>query len=125
MLTIIEGESSTWTIVVVDDELRIYMREEPGQWRGLTLSDSDAVDQERSLMLEELYLQRSDESDDGAEPDSDDAEDFGDEDSEPDDIEDSDEEEDEEEEEEEEEEKPSRRRSRTPTSRAGGSRSRK
>lgn len=101
MLTIIEGESSTWTIVVVDDELRIYMREEPGQWRGLTLSDSDAVDQERSLMLEELYLQRSDESDDGAEPDSDDAEDFGDEDSEPDDIEDSDEEEDEEEEEEE------------------------
>jgi hypothetical protein len=133
MLTTIEGESSTWTIVVVEDDLRIYMREEPGQWRGFTLNDGDSVDQERSLMLEELYLQRSEESDDGAEDGSDDAEEFEDEDSEPTDLEDSDEEAEdddaeeaeEEEEEEEEEEKPTRRRARTTASRGGGSRSRK
>jgi hypothetical protein len=135
MLTTIESESSTWTIVVVDDDLRIYMREEPGQWRGFTLNDGDSVDQERSLMLEELYLQRSEGSDDGAEDGSDDAEEFEDEDSEPTDLEDSDEEAEddedeesqaeEEEEEEGEEEKPTRRRARTTASRGGGSRSRK
>ncbi|HEX5194323.1 MAG TPA: hypothetical protein VFW09_16105 [Solirubrobacteraceae bacterium] len=125
MLTIIESESNTWTIVVVDDDLRIYTREEPGQWRGLTLSDSDSIDQERSLMLEELYLQRSEESEDGTEDDSDDPEDFDEEDSEPTDVEDSEEEEEEGEGEAEEAEKPSPRRSRTPANRGGGSRSRK
>ena len=122
MLTIIESDSNTWTIVVVGDELRIYSREEPGQWRGLALSDADSIDQERSMMLEELYLQRTEGPDDESEDASDDEEDADDEDLEPDSAEDSDEEDEEDEDEEDEEaETPTRRRSRTPDRRGGGS----
>ena len=118
MLTIIENGSKAWVVVAVQDELRIYNREDEGEWNELPLADeSEQVDPEKSFMLEELYGQRV--GNEGDDEEEEEGEDYPDEEAEGDsDDEDEGEEEpelqgddsEEDEEPEEEEEKPSRRR---------------
>jgi hypothetical protein len=116
VLTIIEGESSVWMVISVDDELRIYSRAEAGEWGELSLSeDSEQVDPEKSFMLEELYGRQSgqEEEDEEAGPD-DEEEEPDEEEQEPDEdgpeLAEDEESEEGEDEEPEEEEKPRRRR---------------
>jgi cobalamin biosynthesis protein CobT len=116
VLTIIEGESSVWMVISVDDELRIYSRAEAGEWGELSLSeDSEQVDPEKRFMLEELYGRQSgqEEEDEEAGPD-DEEEEPDEEEQEPDEdgpeLAEDEESEEGEDEEPEEEEKPRRRR---------------
>jgi hypothetical protein len=120
VLTIIENGSKEWAVIAVEDELRIYSREEPGEWTELPVGDeSEQVDPEKSFMLEELYGQRA--GDDGDEeeeeaPEEDlGEEEEGDVEEEPELAEDEPEEDEEPEDEEPEEEaeKPARRRSKS------------
>jgi uncharacterized membrane protein YukC len=75
MLTILENESNAWTVIAADSELRIYSREGPGEWSEISLSDDgEEVDEEKALMLEEIYGLRAEgaaESDDSGEFDED------------------------------------------------------
>jgi Mg-chelatase subunit ChlI len=67
MLTIVQSESNAWTVIATDGELRIYSRDRPGEWSALSLSDdSEEVDGEKALMLEELYLTHSEHDEDSA-----------------------------------------------------------
>ena len=59
MLTIIESEQSAWMVIATDGELRIYSRENEGEWTELSLENSDEVDRDKGLMLEELYGQQA------------------------------------------------------------------
>jgi hypothetical protein len=111
VLTIIENGSKEWAVIAVQDELRIYSRDEPGEWSELPLGDeSEQVDPEKSFMLEELYDQRA--GDEGDEEGEEAQEgDPGDEEEEEPELAEDESEEDEDEEPEEEPEKPARRRS--------------
>lgn len=102
MLTIIESEQSAWMVIATDGELRIYSRENAGEWTELLLENSDEVDRDKSLMLEELYGQQAARGDEEEEPE---AEEEAEEEGEAED------EEEEEDEEDEEEDQPRRRRS--------------
>ncbi len=107
MLTIIESESNAWTVIATDGELRIYSRKEPGEWSQLSLSeDPDQADQDKSEILEELYLRDTDQEEDDEDQDEPQAGEE-DEDSEPEEDEESQDDEDEEAE----EKQPRRRRS--------------
>jgi hypothetical protein len=116
VLTIIEGESSVWMVISVNDELRIYSRAEAEEWGELSLSDdSEQVDPEKSFMLEELYGRQSGQEEEDEEAGPDDEEDEPDEEEEESDgdgpeLAEDEESEDGEDEEPEEEEKPRRRR---------------
>lgn len=73
MLTIIEDGDSTWTVIAAEGELRIFSREQSGEWTEFSLSDDgDRVEADKSVMLEELYGRRDDEEDEsqGEEEDS-------------------------------------------------------
>jgi hypothetical protein len=75
MLTIIQSESNTWTVVAADGELHIYSREQPGKWSELSVSDdSEEAEQDKSMILEELYVQRVGQDEDGEEQEEPEAE---------------------------------------------------
>lgn len=70
MLTIIEDGDSTWTVIAADGELRIFSRDESGEWTELSVSeDGDQVDGDKSVMLEELYGRQGDAGEDDEEQD--------------------------------------------------------
>ena len=59
MLTIIESSSKAWAVAAMNGDLRIYCREQSGDWIEIRLSDdSEQIDQDGSLLLEALYEQR-------------------------------------------------------------------
>jgi outer membrane biosynthesis protein TonB len=132
MLTTIESESSAWTVIATDGELRIYSRESEGEWSEVSLGDSEQVDRDKALMLETLYGQQAGQDGGAEEPEEPEAEEEQpdleedeeepeeEEEEEPDEEEEPEDVEEEEEEPEEEEEKPRRRRA---TASAGRGRS--
>ncbi|HEY2653614.1 MAG TPA: hypothetical protein VGI50_16945 [Solirubrobacteraceae bacterium] len=73
MLTIIESESSAWMVIATDGELRIYSREDAEEWIEVSLENSDPVDRDKGLMLEELYGQQGGQEEDDEEPEEPDA----------------------------------------------------
>lgn len=94
MLTIIESGSKAWAVAATNGDVRIFSREDVGEWIEVMMSeDSEQIDGDGSLMLEALYEQQAE-----REPEQDEQPEA---------------EEDEESEAEEEEKKPRRRGSRT------------
>ncbi len=124
MITIIESGSNAWAVAASDGELRIYSREQAGEWNEISLSeDSEQIDDDGSVILEALYGEHV-----GDEPDAEvDEADGDEEDDEPDAEEEPEAEEDPEEEAEAEEEQPEaeerkpRRRRSTPNASRGRS----
>ena len=135
MLTLIESGSQAWVVATTNGDLRIYSREQEGDWNEISLSeDSEQVHQDGSAILEALYQQQSGDAEpeleEEEEPEAD-AEEEPEEDEEPeaneepeedeepeaDEEPELDEEEEDEPEEEEEEEKPRRRRAKTTATR--------
>jgi hypothetical protein len=58
MLTIIESGSKAWAVAATNGDLRVYGREQAGEWVEVSLSDdSEQIDQDGSLILEALYEQ--------------------------------------------------------------------
>jgi hypothetical protein len=58
MLTIIESGSKAWAVAATNGDLRVYSREQAGEWIEVSLSDdSEQIDQDGSLILEALYEQ--------------------------------------------------------------------
>jgi hypothetical protein len=107
VLTIIESGSKAWAFAATNGDVRIFSREEAGEWSEVLLSEgSEQIDGDGSSILEALYEQHAgmapEEEVDEEEPEV-----------EEDEEEPEAEEEDEEPEEEEEEEKPRRSRRRT------------
>jgi len=115
MLTIIESESRAWMVIATDGDLRIYSRENSGEWTELSLENSDQVDRDKGLMMEELYSQLAGQEEDYEESEEPDAEE------EQAEEEDEDSNEDEENEPEEEPEQPRRRRATANTGRGRSS----
>ena len=111
MLTIIESESSAWMVIATDGELRIYSRENAGEWSELSLENSDEVDRDKSPMLEELYGQQAGQDEDDEEPEEPEADEEDEDEDEEEDEEDEDVKDEEEDEPEEEPDQPRRRRS--------------
>jgi hypothetical protein len=129
VLTIIQSGSKAWAVAATNGDVRIFSREQVGEWIEVLLSeDSEQIDGDGSLLLEALYEQHA-----GGEPEEDEEPEAEEEDEEPE-AEEEDEEpeaeeeaeepepaeedepeaaEDEEPEEEEEEKKPRRSRGRT------------
>ena len=67
MLTIIESGPSTWALVATDGELRVFSREESGEWSELPIGeDAEQLGEDGTLILEALYEQEV--GADGAEP---------------------------------------------------------
>ncbi|MBV9336003.1 MAG: hypothetical protein JO243_08930 [Solirubrobacterales bacterium] len=126
MLTIIESRSKAWAVAATNGDLRVYGREQPGEWIEISLSDdSEQIDQDGSLLLEALYEQRigqeqepeaeeeeEPEAEEEEEPEAEEEEEPEAEEEEPE-LEEEEEPEEEEEEEPEEDEKPRRGRGRT------------
>lgn len=132
MLTIVESESNTWFVVATGGKLRIYSRDRPEEWSELMLSDdSEEVEEEKALMLEELYVQRTGDEEPGHGEDESGEDEEDDENADEPELEEEDSGEDEEDdenadeaEEEEEEEKPARGRRATATAKRGRASSR-
>ncbi len=60
MLTIIESGSKAWAFAATNGDVRIFSREEVGEWSELVLSEgSEQVDGDGSLILEALYEQHA------------------------------------------------------------------
>ncbi len=60
MLTIIDSGAQAWAVAAADGDLRIYRREEAGEWTEALLSeDSEQLDQDGSSILEALYEQHA------------------------------------------------------------------
>ena len=58
MLTIIESGFKTWAVAATGGDLRVYSRDQAGEWIEVALSDdSEQIDQDGSLILEALYEQ--------------------------------------------------------------------
>jgi hypothetical protein len=58
MLTIIESGFKAWAVAATSGDLRVYSREQAGEWIEVALSDdSEQIDQDGSLILEALYEQ--------------------------------------------------------------------
>jgi hypothetical protein len=67
VLTIIESGTRAWALAATNGDLRIYSREQAGDWSEVALSeDSEQIDQDGSLILEALYEQRAGTLGDGA-----------------------------------------------------------
>jgi outer membrane biosynthesis protein TonB len=65
MLTIIESGSSAWALMTTDGELRVFSREQAGDWSELPIGEeAEQLGEDGSLILEALYEQ---ETGDGAE----------------------------------------------------------
>jgi hypothetical protein len=136
VLTIIQSGSKAWAVAATNGDVRIFGREQVGEWIEVLLSeDSEQLDGDGSLILEALYEQHAggqpeeegeepeaeeeaeepEAEEEAEEPEAEEEEgaDEAEEDEEPAAEEDEEPEAEEEEEEEEEEEKPRRRRGRT------------
>jgi hypothetical protein len=136
VLTIIQSGSKAWAVAATNGDVRIFGREQVGEWIEVLLSeDSEQLDGDGSLILEALYEQHAggQPEEEGEEPEAEEeaeepeaeeeaeepeaeeeaGADEAEEDEEPAAEEDEEPEAEEEEEEEEEEEKPRRRRGRT------------
>jgi hypothetical protein len=120
VLTIIESGSKAWAFAATNGDVRIFSREEVGEWSELLLSEgSEQVDGDGSLILEALYEQHAaitpeeepEAEEEEEEPEAEEAEEEPE--AEEEEEEPEAEEEDEEPEQEEKEEKPRRRRRRT------------
>ncbi len=60
MLTIIESGSKAWAFAATNGDVRIFSREEVGEWSELVLSEgSEQLDGDGSLILEALYEQHA------------------------------------------------------------------
>ena len=58
MLTIIQSGSKAWAIAATNGDVRIFSREQAGEWIEVLLSeDSEQLDGDGSLILEALYEQ--------------------------------------------------------------------
>ena len=115
MLTIIQSGSKAWAMAATNGDVRIFSREQAGEWIEVLLSEeSEQLDGDGSLILEALYEQyawEEPEEEEGEEPE---AEEEAEEPEAEEDAEEPEaEEEDEEPEEEEDEKKPRRSRRRT------------
>ena len=123
MLTIIQSGSKAWAMAATNGDVRIFSREQAGEWIEVLLSEeSEQLDGDGSLILEALYEQYAGEEpeEEGEEPEAEEedeepeAEEEAEEpEAEEDEEEPEAEEEDEEPEEEEDEKKPRRSRRRT------------
>jgi hypothetical protein len=58
VLSIIESRSRVWALTAADGDLRLYSREEAGEWSEVVMSeDSEQIDQDGRSILEALYEQ--------------------------------------------------------------------
>ena len=58
MLTIIQSGSKAWAMAATNGDVRIFSREQAGEWIEVLLSeDSEQLDGDGSLILEALYEQ--------------------------------------------------------------------
>jgi hypothetical protein len=115
VLTIIQSGSKAWAVAATNGDVRIFSREQVGEWIEVLLSEnSEQLDGDGSLILEALYEQHA-----GREPEDEEEEPEAEEEAEEPEAEEDEEPEAEEEdvepeaEEDEEEQKPRRRRGRT------------
>ena len=123
MLTIIQSGSKAWAMAATNGDVRIFGREQAGEWIEVLLSEeSEQLDGDGSLILEALYEQYAGEEpeEEGEEPEAEEEEEdeepqTDEEDEEPEEEEDEEPEEDEDEEPEEEEDEKKPRRSRRRT----------
>ena len=127
MLTIIQSGSKAWAMAATNGDVRIFSREQAGEWIEVLLSEeSEQLDGYGSLIMEALYEQYAGEEleEEAEEPEAEEEEEEEEEDEEPqtdeedeepeeEEDEEPEEEEDEEPEEEEDEKKPRRSRRRT------------
>ena len=71
MLTIIQSGSKAWAVAATNGDVRIFSREQAGEWIEVLLSeDSEQLDGDGSLILEALYEQHAgrEPEDEGDEP---------------------------------------------------------
>ena len=119
MLTIIQSGSKAWAMAATNGDVRIFSREQAGEWIEVLLSEeSEQLDGDGSLIMEALYEQYAGEEpeEEAEEPEAeeeDEEPETEEEDEEPEEEDEEPEEEDEEPEEEEDEKKPRRSRRRT------------
>ena len=60
VLTIIQSESKAWAVAATNGDVRIFSREQVGEWIEVLLSeDSEQIDGDGSLILEALYEQQA------------------------------------------------------------------
>ena len=60
MVTIIQSGSKAWAIAATNGDVRIFSREQVGEWTEVLLSeDSEQIDGDGSLILEALYEQHA------------------------------------------------------------------
>jgi hypothetical protein len=60
VVTIIQSGSKAWAIAATNGDVRIFSREQVGQWTEVLLSeDSEQIDGDGSLILEALYEQHT------------------------------------------------------------------
>ena len=116
MLTIIQSGSKAWAMAATNGDVRIFSREQAGEWIEVLLSEeSEQLDGDGSLILEALYEQHAggEPEEEGEEPEAEEAEEEEEPEAEEEAEEPEAEEEDEAPEEEEDEKKPRRSRRRT------------
>lgn len=59
MLTIIESGAKAWAVAATNGDVRIFSREQAGEWIEVLLSeDSEQIDADGSLILEAMYEQQ-------------------------------------------------------------------
>lgn len=67
MLTLIESGSNAWAVAATNGDLRIYSREQEGEWSELALGeDAERIDEDGTLILEALFQQSTGRGQDGA-----------------------------------------------------------
>jgi len=60
VVTIIQSGSKAWAIAATNGDVRIFSREQVGEWTEVLLSeDSEQIDGDGSLILEALYEQHA------------------------------------------------------------------
>ena len=73
MLTIIQSGSKAWAMAATNGDVRIFSREQAGEWIEVLLSEeSEQLDGDGSLILEALYEQYAGEEpeEEGEEPEA-------------------------------------------------------
>jgi outer membrane biosynthesis protein TonB len=73
VLTIIESGSKAWAVAATNGDVRIFSREQAGEWMEVLLSeDSEQLDGDGSLILEAVYEQHAgrEPEDEGEEPEA-------------------------------------------------------
>jgi hypothetical protein len=77
VLTIIQSGSKAWAVAATNGDVRIFSREQVGEWIEVLLSeDSEQLDGDGSLILEALYEQHAggEPEEEGEEPEAEEAE---------------------------------------------------